>query len=60
MWMLSGCASAPSLGPCPLEGLSVVKLRCRARQLGLKALARTGRRTDLLQALAVLEVAACN
>jgi hypothetical protein len=41
-----------------LEGLTVSELRRRARQLGLKALARTGRRTDLLQALALQGMAA--
>lgn len=36
----------------PLDGLTVVQLRAMARQAGFRALARSGRRSDLLAALA--------
>jgi|GEM_PF-3239196 hypothetical protein len=38
--------------PAPLEGLRVVELRTLARRRGLPQLARSGRRAELLQALA--------
>jgi hypothetical protein len=38
--------------PAALEVLTVRQLRQLAREAGLRALARTGRRADLLQALA--------
>lgn len=41
---------APS--PAPLEGLRVVELRSLARRRGLPQLARSGRRSELLEALA--------
>jgi L-aminopeptidase/D-esterase-like protein len=44
-----------------LEPLTVAQLRRLARSAGLpRAITRTGRRTDLLQALIGLEVAACS
>jgi hypothetical protein len=44
-----------------LEPLTVAQLRRRARGAGLpRCLSRTGRRADLLAALAGLEVAACS
>ncbi|MEB3275673.1 MAG: hypothetical protein VKM92_01790, partial [Cyanobacteriota bacterium] len=43
-----------------LEGHTVAQLRTMARQAGLpRVLSRSGRRADLLQALAAWEVAAC-
>jgi hypothetical protein len=38
-------------GGSPLEGMKVVQLRQLARMRGLRALARSGRRADLLEAL---------
>ena len=50
-------AAAPSpapllSSPAPLEGLRVVELRHLARRCGLPQLARSGRRAELLEALA--------
>ena len=41
-----------ALVPTPLERHTVPQLRTLARQVGMKQLARTGRRADLLAALA--------
>jgi len=47
-WLL--CFRGPQLAP--LEGLRVVELRRLVRRRGLPQLARSGRRAELLQALA--------
>lgn len=56
----AGTATAPTAPPAAatIEGLTVAQLRRLARSAGLpRALSRNGRRGQLLEALAVLEVA---
>ena len=49
--VLTPAALPPALA-APLEGLTVRELRARARAAGLPQLARSGRRADLIEALA--------